>query len=70
MLSDLPNLRLSYQASNKESTMLTAICFMFVAQGWRIAATMAYSVITLIIVLSLLLAWYDKRKLGDPEPLA
>ncbi|ETJ97667.1 MFS transporter [Propionimicrobium lymphophilum] len=52
------------------NAMLTAICFMFVAQGWRIAATMAYSVITLIIVLSLLLAWYDKRKLGDPEPLA
>ena len=52
------------------NAMLTAICFMFVSQGWKIAATVTYGVIAVIILLSLLLAWYDKRVLGDPEPLS
>lgn len=51
------------------NAMLTAIVFSFVASGWILAVTIGYGVILVILFLAFLLAWYDKRALGDPEPL-
>lgn len=51
------------------NAMLTAIVFSFVASGWTLAVTIGYGVILVILFLAFLLAWYDKRALGDPEPL-
>lgn len=51
------------------NAMLTAIVFLFVGSGWTLAVTIGYGVILIILFAAFLLAWYDKRALGDPEPL-